>query len=332
MIVPVFIMNKGCPNRCIFCNIQKIAGDAPSQISESQLRRIVVSYVKSAKKKPDSVQIAFYGGNVTGLDRNEEEILLNSGKTLIDEGIADTIRISTRPDYIDEEQCALLKSYEVATVEIGAQSMVDEVLQSSERGHSAADTERAVSLLKKHDFETGIHLMCGLPGDDEQKFKYTIDRSIRMRPHTVRLHPTIVFEKTRLAEEYKEGRYQAMTLPQAVDACKYAARRLASAGIPVIRMGLQPTYDMESAGSIVAGPFHPAFHALIEESFFFDKAAELLSNATGDDVAFTVSPRDISYMRGQKNSNIQKLKNKFHLKSIAVKADPAMTRGTIVIG
>jgi hypothetical protein len=218
-------------------------------------------------------------------------------------------------------------------VEIGVQSLDDHVLLLSRRGHTAKEAARGVDLLKKSGFITGVHLMVGLPGDNPARFAHTIDRCMEMRPHMVRLHPTIVFEKTELAEAYRAGHYVPLSLSEAVEICKYALKRFKAAGIPVIRLGLQTTSHMEAAGSIVAGPFHPAFHALVEESIFYDRAYDLLSQypVAGKEIALSVSPRDESYMRGQKNGNLRKLKEQFHVRDIAVKPDKESARGTLVV-
>jgi histone acetyltransferase (RNA polymerase elongator complex component) len=172
-----------------------------------------------------------------------------------------------------------------------------------------------------------------LPGDNLERFAYTVERSIDLKPDMVRIHPTIVFEYTALAESYREGHYEPLSLPEAVEACKLALKKFSQAGISVIRVGLQTTQEMEAAGSIVAGPFHPAFHALVEESIFFDKAAALLSgqSVAGKTIVISVSPQDVSYMRGQKNSNIKKLKDKFRLSAIAVKPDATLMRGMLAV-
>jgi histone acetyltransferase (RNA polymerase elongator complex component) len=333
MIIPIFIMHKGCPNHCVFCNMQKTVGDHPTQITEEQLRKTVLSHISSAKKRPDDIQLAFYGGSFTGLDRQEEIALLGYAKSLMDEGLVHSVRVSTRPDYIDSEQCHLLRSFGVTTVEIGAQSMVDEVLELSGRGHTASDTVRAMGLLNNGGFKTGIQLMVGLPGDNAERFAYTIEWSIDLKPDMIRIHPTIVFENTALAESYREGRYEPLRLPEAVEACKLALTKFSQAGIPVIRVGLQTTQEMEAAGSIVAGPSHPAFHALVEESLFFDKAAALLSgqSVAGKTIVISVSPRDVSYMRGQKNGNIKRIKDEFCLNAINVTPNGKIKRGALVI-
>ncbi|MBN1380384.1 MAG: radical SAM protein [Deltaproteobacteria bacterium] len=326
-------MNKGCPNRCVFCNVQKVAGKQRISLTESAIRETVLSYIRHARREPDEVQVAFYGGSFTGLDRNDEIELLGYVKGLMDEGLVHSLRVSTRPDYIDEEQCDLLRSFGVKTVELGAQSMVDKVLELSGRGHSAADTERALKILKIRDFATGIHLMVGLPGDNRDKFTYTINRCVDLKPDTVRIHPTIVFENTALARACREGRYKPLSMTEAVDACKYALKRFSSANIPVIRLGLQTTSEMEAAGSIVAGPFHPAFHALVEESIFYDRACDLLSqrNVAGKTVTLAVSSRDISYMHGQKNGNIKKLTDRFQLNKIHVIPNAELQRGAMIL-
>ena len=333
LIIPIFVIYGGCPNRCIFCNEEKTAGDFPDIITESAFGETVYRYLNNKRGKVDNTQIAFYGGNFTGIDRNYQTKLLGFAQPFIEKGMVNSIRISTRPDYINNESLNLLEKFHVRTVEIGVQSMVDEVLNLSNRGHSAVDVRNSIKILKERGFETGVHLMVGLPGDTRKRFEYTVDETIELHPDTVRIHPTIVFNDTALAESYLNGDYIPMTMDDAVEYCKYALIRFKEADIPVIRLGLQTTREMEEDGSIVAGPFHPAFRSLVEGSIFLDMASSLLELVkTGNEGAtFTLAPGDVSNFRGLKNQNISTLKERFKLTEILVKTDPDQEKGMLVL-
>jgi histone acetyltransferase (RNA polymerase elongator complex component) len=333
MIIPFFIMNQGCPNRCIFCNVHKTAGNLTGRITENTFRETIQKYMNHKKNNGDRVQIAFYGGNFTGMEKDCQAELLGFAIPFITMGLVQDVRISTRPDNIDNECLDLLKCYGVTTVEIGAQSLVDEVLIRSDRGHSSADVVNATEMLKDRGFKTGIHLMVGLPGESRSGFEYTVSETISLKPDMVRIHPTVVFQDTGLAELYRSGAYTPLSISEAIDLCKYALQRFEEADIPVIRLGLQTTREMEKAGSIVAGPYHPAFRSLVEESIFFDMASSLLTggNVFNKEVNFTVSPKDVSSFHGHKNKNMYTLKERYNLTELNVSIAPGQKRGSIVM-
>lgn len=332
-IIPIFVMYRGCPHRCIYCNERITAGDHPDRITEDLFREIVEKYLETMNRNTESIQIAFYGGNFTGIGKDYQIELLEAAESYIQGGLIDSIRISTRPDYIDPDRIRLLGQYSVTTVEIGAQSMVDEVLTLAGRGHTSDDVRNAVGILQNNGFKTGIHLMAGLPGDTDERFRYTIEEVIRLNPDTVRIHPTIVFRNTALAEMYEEGNYEPLTMPDAVRLCKYALGKFETACIPVIRVGLQTTSEMETTGSVVAGPYHPAFRSLVEGSIFLDMASYLLSLAQiwKAEVTFRLHPKDTSDFRGLKNHNIITLKERFDIPLITIREDSNQERGSLVL-
>ena len=332
-IIPLFVVYQGCPNRCVYCNERITAGSHPDRITADLIDRTVAQYLSTVKRLDDHIQIAFYGGNFTGMDRDYQKELLDNAESYVRKGLVQSIRISTRPDYIDEERIALLKQYSVQTVEIGTQSMVDEVLQRSKRGHTSGDVRRAVRLLKDSGIETGVHLMVGLPGDTEEGFKYTVEEIITLHPHMIRVHPTIVFEQTELAVLYRNGDYTPITLSEAVRFCKDALVKFERAGIPLIRLGLQMTVEMERDGAIVAGPHHPAFRSLVKSSVFYDMASRLLTGVEprGHACTFRLNPKEVSDFRGNRNSNIERLRKHFHLSELAIETRPEQPRGALVM-
>jgi hypothetical protein len=220
----------------------------------------------------------------------------------------------------------------VATVELGAESMVDTVLAAARRGHTAADVKNAVNVLKSNGIETVVHLMAGLPGDSRPGFIQTVKKIILVSPDMVRIHPTIIFEGTRLAELYEKGEYRPLSLDEAVDYCRDALIRFTLAGIPVIRMGLQATPEMEQEGNVVAGPFHPSFGMLVESSLFLEMAGGLLAGFpehSSAEITMVCAPQDESSLRGLKNSNLKILRNSAPRAELIIKADKSTPEGSL---
>ncbi|HET58024.1 MAG TPA: radical SAM protein [Deltaproteobacteria bacterium] len=333
LIIPLFIMNRGCPNRCVFCNERITAGDFDPAVEAPVFRHTVESHLAGGRGRFDRVQVAFYGGNFTGLDLGNQQELLDLVQPYLERKEVDSIRLSTRPDHIDEPGLRFLKARGVRTIEIGAQSMNDEVLRLAGRGHDAAAVRRSVTLLKEEGFETGIHLMAGLPGDNKERFLEGVDEIIGLAPDTVRIHPTIVLRGTILEKWYKEGRYHPLTLDEAVDLCAAALLRFKSAGIPVIRLGLHITDEMRESSNVVAGPLHPAFRSLAEEKLFLDAALELLKTIPPDavEVRFSTSPRDLSLFKGTRKRNMDALAKIRPGFTVTVDADPSLPRDTLKI-
>jgi histone acetyltransferase (RNA polymerase elongator complex component) len=174
--------------------------------------------------------------------------------------------------------------------------------------------------------------MIGLPGDCAQTFAATVEEVIELRPHFIRLYPTVVIKGTRLEQWFLQGRYRPLALAEAITLAKGALQRFRQARIPVIRMGLQPTPSLEAPGAIVAGPFHPAFRQLVESSLLFEQAVSLLeaSKIEGwSSPTFLIAPKDISTFYGQGGQNIRRLRETFGLREIIVKPDPQQRRGTV---
>lgn len=325
LIIPIFLPNAGCHNRCLFCNQKAAAEGLPSPFS---IRRLIeTSLVKlpldcQGREK----QVAFYGGSFTAIHRDNQVHYLEEVQPFLASGLVNSIRISTRPDALDEEVLDLLKEYGVKTVEIGTQSMIDEVLSLSNRGHSAEDTISSVTRLRGLGFETGLQLMIGLPGDSFDHFFQTLDRIIDLRPDFIRIHPTLVLKDAPLEFLWQAGRYSPLSLEEAIQWLKRGLLKLERSSIPVARIGLQPTRELER--DFLAGPFHPALHHLINSEIFFDMAASLLQTSQKDSRALlSCHPKEVSNLRGQRNENISKLKDQFKLNEILIEGRQELPRG-----
>lgn len=310
LIIPIFIMSSGCPQHCIFCNQKIAAGNFTHEITKNVFDGEVASYLRWNKDKLGGIEIAFYGGNFTGLPPDYQKRLLSWADTYIQKGQVDSIRISTRPDYLDDNQLIFLHRHGVRTIELGAQSFNDEVLHFAGRGHNAQVTVKAITLLKSHGFKTGLHLMAGLPRDTREIFMETLARTVELQPDTARIHPVLVFQDTPLADEFREGRYQPLSLDESVEWCCLAWEKLVPEGIRIIRFGLQTTPEMKQEGAVLAGPFHPSFGSLVYSAIFYSATLKLLRDIPNHvrKLHFQIAERDLSNFRGFNNRNIEAIK------------------------
>ena len=328
-IIPVFLPHAGCPHQCVFCNQVSITGVGRRSINPENLRTRIQQFLAFKKKNRSFVEIAFYGGNFLGLQKEEIRSALTTAGEFIGAGQVDGIRFSTRPDTVDAQSLDMIERYPVSTVELGAQSMDDRVLALNQRGHRASDTVRAVARLRERHFTVGIQMMVGLPGDDAAGALTTTRKIIDSYPDFVRIYPTVVVADSRLAGWYRRGDYTPLSLDDAVDLVKKIYLKYKAAGIGVVRMGLQASEDLAVGTTVLAGPHHPAFGHMVHSEIFFDLAESALRAAGSrkDTCTIYVHPRSISKMRGLKNSNIERLSKQFGMADIHVIADSAVNEG-----
>ncbi len=268
-----------------------------------------------------------------GLPKAQIISLLEHAARSVASGTIGGIRFSTRPDTITLEQLSIIDGYPVQTVELGVQSMDDCVLSLSRRGHAAMDTIKAVELLKKRDYEFGLQMMVGLPGEDGGSCLLSGRKIADLSPDFVRIYPTVVLKGSLLARWYREGRYEPLTLEEAVQRVAKLYHLFEKEDIPVIRMGLQSSHELEKEDSILAGPYHPSFGDLVYSEVFYERASALLQEVkpTADTVYLKTHPKSISKLKGQKNNNIKKLKDFFQLGTIQVIPDSSLSINEIDI-
>jgi len=270
--IPIFVPHMGCPNTCVFCDQRSISGSA-APASADDVRETIGKYLAGSSGE-DHAEIAFFGGSFTGIPRCQMTSYLGVAREYIEKGLAEGIRISTRPDYIDQEVLEILKEYGVRVIELGVQSMDDEVLAMSKRGHTAEDVVKAAEQIKAQGFELGIQIMPGLPGDTLEKSVNTAKKVVDLGPSQVRIYPAIVLKGTEMEEMYRNGSYTPLTLDEAVEWCAIMVPMFTKAGIRIIRLGLHYSELLES--SVVAGPFHPAFGELVESRVMLDRIAGII--------------------------------------------------------
>ncbi len=300
--VALFAVHEGCPNMCSFCNQRSISGSGkkltPADVHEAARTAL------SGKTDARGGEIAFFGGSFTLIERGYMLSLLEAAKQHIDSGDFSGIRISTRPDGIDDEICKILKKYGVTSVELGAQSMDDRVLLLNKRGHTAQDVVNASEMLKEYGFSLGLQMMTGLYGSTDKDSVETAEKIIALSPETVRIYPTVVIEGTELDRLMKSGEYTPQSVEEAARLGSVLIPMFENAGIKVIRFGLHSGGGVE--GSFTGGAYHPALREMAESLIFFNKALEKANGRQGKAV-ISVNPACISKMTGQKRSNIEKL-------------------------
>ena len=328
IIIPVFIPHAGCLERCLFCN-QKAAGKGISlptlkAFIETSLAKIPLDH------RGREIQIAFYGGSFTAMDREVQLLYLKEVQSFLSFGRIDSIRVSTRPDALDEETLAQLHRYGTKTVEIGAQSMEDEVLLLSNRGHRAEDTVSAMDCLRDWGFEIGIQLMMGLPGDTLVRFLYTLEQMIELKPDFLRIHPTLVLKGAPLESLWRGHRYLPLSLDETIRWLKAGLLKLRRHSIRVARIGLQPTPELED--HLLAGPYHPALRHFVDSAITYDMAARLLETSGGNAApVFLCHPQEISNLRGQRNENIHTLRTRFRLQDVCIQEEGLLPREYLVL-
>jgi len=322
-IIPVFVPHLGCPNDCVFCNQRRISGQQLPAGPETVKNAIesAAAFLPKGEKR----QLAFYGGSFTAIPAAQQRALLDMARHYMQRGEIQSIRLSTRPDAIDDEILDRLESYGVETVELGAQSLDEGVLLLSGRGHTAEDVIKASRLIKARGFKLILQMMTGLPGDTKEKDIDTAKKIIALRPDGVRIYPTVIVRDTALFDMWQAGAYSEHSVEDAVQVCAELLPLFEAAGIPVIRLGLNPSDDL-SGGDAAGGAYHPALGEMVKSRILRHRAEELLSGIEpGSCVIIEVGRGKISQMTGQKRCNREYLKEKFALKDIKIRENPALS-------
>lgn len=302
--VAIFVPHAGCPYACSFCDQRRISGQGQVPTSQT-VRKTAEQALRDLGGRAKDSELAFFGGSFTAMDRDIMHELLEAAQDYIGEGKLSGIRVSTRPDAVDEEVLGLLKAYGVTAVELGAQSMDDAVLEKNGRGHTARDVRKAAAGIQKAGLSLGLQMMTGLYGDTDEGARRTAEELAALKPDTVRIYPTVVMEGTPLADWYLEGRYMPPGLWETVALCAGLLDFFEERRIRVIRVGLHAEASMQEHR--LAGPWHPAFGELCENERFFCRAERRLSGREPGCYCIKTNPKDQSKMTGQKKRNLARL-------------------------
>lgn len=318
--ISIFVPHLGCPNHCSFCNQHTITGQqqatTPDAVRKAVERALSGSYASHAK-----MEIAFFGGSFTAIPKRQMRDLLEAAFPYVKEGLVQGIRISTRPDCVGEETLECLRTYGVTTIELGAQSMEDEVLTANERGHTALDVEQASQRIQSYGFSLGLQMMTGLYGSTPASDWRTARRLIALKPAAVRIYPTVVLKGTALAQKVADGLYKPPSLEESVSFCAQLLPLFEDAGIPVIRLGLHSSREIEE--NYVCGAYHPAFRELVESHLLLKQVETRLDGWPKGTVTVVVPAGCTSKMIGQKKKNIALLASLGY--QVTVKEDSSLS-------
>jgi len=322
-IIPIFIPHYGCTHACVFCNQQKITGRG-TPVTPAEVAGIIDQHISRITEKRH-IEVAFYGGSFTALDTSIQQALLKPAYNALQHGRIHAIRLSTRPDYINDEIVQNLIDFGVSIIELGVQSLDNEVLKASARGHTYGDVIQAVAVIKKLGLQCGIQLMPGLPGEDWSSLITTARGVLQLAPNFIRIYPTVVIAHTKLADMYHDGRYTPLSLLMGTARAAFLKLLFLQYKIPVIRTGLQATEDLSNHDVVLAGPYHPAFGEMVDSYLFYLMMAHAVESIAPNQQRITMlihhHSRDTSKIRGLANRNIKKLTSIYNIDHLTLKAD-----------
>lgn len=307
--IPIFIPMQACPHRCIYCDQHAIAGH--SAVPDAAAVREIIRDHLVTLPVDAVIEVGFFGGTFTGLPLARQEALLQAVQPFLASGQVQHIRLSTRPDMIDDKVLELLIKMKVGTVELGAQSMDNEVLRLSERGHDAACVENAARMIKAAGLRLGLQMMTGLPGDTKEKSLATTKKIVALGADDVRIYPAVVVRGTPLAELFACGKYAPQSLQEAVELVAALVPIFESAGIRIIRMGLHPSQGLLDGSALVAGPFHVAFGELVQTELWRQKLAQIENSNDYDEIIIHVAVQARNAAIGHKAANRRMLEKCF---------------------
>ncbi|CCL85530.1 radical SAM protein [Clostridioides difficile] len=309
-IIPIFVPHKGCPHDCIFCNQKKITG-VSADVTSEDARNIIEECLETIDKDAD-VEIAFFGGSFTAIDIDIQKSLLSVAKEYVEKGLVKDIRMSTRPDCIDEDILSMLKEYKTSIIELGVQSLDEKVLLDSIRGHQSEIVYKSSKMIKNSGIKLGLQMMIGLPADTEEKCIFTAKKFVELKPDCVRVYPTLVVKDTGLEKLMEQNKYNPFTLEESVNIVKKVLVLFYVNNINVIRVGLQATDDIQIGKAVLAGPYHPAFRELVEADMIKDYLEfVILQNKNIKQMLVKSNKKNISKIIGNKKTNVKYMEEKF---------------------
>ena len=312
--IPIFIPHKGCPHACVFCNQRRISGTIKDTTVED-VDNIIKEYLDYYLNTDKKIEIAFFGGSFTGIDLSLQEAYLKVAYKYIIDGKVDSIRLSTRPDYINDEILTLLTKYGVKTIELGVQSMNDEILDKAKRGHTRDDVINASNLIRQYGIRLGHQIMIGLPYSSINSEVYTIKECLKLEPEQLRIYPVYVIEDSELYDMYEAGEYKALEIGKAVNRCVAVIHECQKTNVQIIRLGLQSTSEITAKNANIYGPVSDNFAEYVMAALIRERIENEIVNKDGDIVVY-VPKRYISATIGPKKINKIYFENKFNVKYI----------------
>jgi len=312
--IPIFIPHLGCPNQCVFCNQKTISGVC--EFDPSRLSKIINESLETVDADAE-VEIAFFGGSFTGIDRELMTSILDVAYNYVKAGKVSSIRCSTRPDYIDKEVLEILSKRGVKHIELGLQSISERVLLASKRGHTCADAEKACKMIVDFGFQLVGQMMIGLPESTPEDELQTARFIVKSGASGARIYPTVVFRDTELCNMAECGEYMPLSVDEAIERSARVYSVFFDNNIDVIRIGLCSSENLSSNETYYSGPNHPAIGELVLNKFYYEKiieSARCISLTQNDILKVKVAKGSLSKAIGQKKTNKILLKKELRIK------------------
>jgi histone acetyltransferase (RNA polymerase elongator complex component) len=326
--IPIFTPELACPFQCVFCNQEKISGQHTIP-NNNEIIKTIEEHLSTFKAEDKIVEVGFFGGSFTGIPIDQQKMYLKIVEPYIKTGEIQGIRLSTRPDYINDEILTMLKAHNVTTIELGAQSFDDEVLKETRRGHTALQIEQASAAIKSYGFKLGLQMMIGLPGDTMEKAIDTAQKIIKAGADCTRIYPSVVIKDTLMHKWYNIGKYKPLSMEQAVNWTKHILPLFEYAGVKVIRVGLHPSEGLVVGEELIDGPLHPSFKELVITAIWTDLLKPILNKTTKQSLEIHVTQKELNYAIGYKSVNKNMLLEKFS--SVRFIPDKEITERNFII-
>ena len=308
-VIPIFIPEKACPFRCVYCNQYHISATLQSPMPE-EITKTIDTYLQHMPPHAFK-RIAFFGGSFTGMSIDEQNQYLDLTLPYIEKGLIDEIQLSTRPDYITPQILVNLKQFHVGIIELGAQSLKDDVLKQANRGHTVRDVEVASQLIRQYGFKLGLQMMIGLPGDSYDKAMFTANKIIEWGADYTRIYPALVIKDTELAQLYLNKQYTPLPLDEAVRWCNDLLDLFIKHNVNILRIGLHPSEGLINATHLLAGPFHVSFKELVLSAWWAEHFYKKIGEQRGNSIVISVNSKQVNAAIGYKRQNKNNLLSQF---------------------
>lgn len=327
--IPFFIPHQGCPHQCVFCNQNKITGQ--NQVFPERVAVKIEKYLETIPASNSHIEVGFFGGTFTALSPQKQKSFLLPIQQYVKTGAISGIRLSTRPDFINEKALNFLKEHNVKCIELGIQSMSDKVLSRVKRGYTAKEAERACRMVVDNGFVLGFQMMIGLPASTARDEYFTARKAKEVGASQVRIYPTIVMKDTQLADEWKEGGYTALSEEEALARSGKLLLYFEANDIKVIRCGLHPSEGLLNGNNFLAGPFHPAFRMKVESRIFGMMLDSVLEEEKEEIRHIFFNPQDEAAAVGFRRENLKRIGKPFKDGQHFFTGNPTVPRGSLKV-
>ncbi|MBE6338020.1 MAG: radical SAM protein [Lentimicrobiaceae bacterium] len=310
--IPIFLPELACPYRCVYCNQFSITGN-DDIVKPEDVKNIIDSHLASFKEENRFVEVAFFGGNFTGLPVKMQNDYLEVVQPYLDKNLIHGIRCSTRPDYISLQRVKEIKHLGMRNIELGAQSTNDEVLKHCKRGHTYNDIVEASQIILSEGITLGLQMMIGLPYDSEEKDFQTAKDIVNLGAKETRIYPCIVVKDTELEALYRNGDYKALSINEAVSRSSKLYSYFIENQVKVLRIGLHQSDELDKEG-YVAGPYHKNFAEMVFSHIWKEKFENLKISESENlkkDIIINVPASQINHAIGWNGENKRMLLDRF---------------------